>query len=163
MSVTQRLAQSEAPGGGAVRQAEIDRHHRALAQLVDRVMRVCCDPASRRGHCGACAGEVMSRCRDLLEAIAAELMALMLDHFHREDELMDALPRTLSTKAHCERHRRAHVELSTRYNLSIRALDGRNMVANERKLERFLCDWAGRHALEYDNMLADLLAVDHEC
>jgi hemerythrin len=136
---------------------ELDRDHAALAELLERVAGICCDTASRRGDCGACADDRLDQCHEALTGIATDLMIIMLAHFHHEVALMAALPATPAVKTHCVRHRRAHVDFSTRYNATIAGLDRHNAVANARLLEGFICDWVRSHALEYDTALADFL------
>lgn len=140
---------------------ELDRDHNALAQLLERVAHVRCDTANRRGDCGACAEERMGQCRDSLTEIATDLMTIMLEHFHHESVLMAAPPPAPAVKTHCDRHRRAHVDFSTRYNATIAGVDRRNIVANARQLESLICDWVRSHVLEYDAVLADFIETGH--
>jgi len=87
----------------------IDPDHRALAELLDALERVCTNPATPDGRCDHCPETKAHSCHALLREISVGLQTLLLDHFQREHELMNSLPRNAATRAHCERHRREHV------------------------------------------------------
>jgi hemerythrin len=85
------------------------------------------------------------------------MQTLLLDHFQREQELMNSLPRNPAVKIHCERHRREHVSFSTRYNLAAAQLSTCQPAIAAREIEVLVFDWIRSHALEFDAKLAELL------
>jgi hemerythrin len=83
----------------------------------------------------------------------------MLEHFHREEELMKSLPRNGPARPHCVAHRKEHVSFSTRYNLAVARIDARTPVTGIRDLDTLLTDWVRSHILEFDQRLAELLKL----
>lgn len=82
------------------------------------------------------------------------MQALLLEHFQREHELMNSLPRSPAVRTHCERHRREHVSFSTRYNLAAAKLNDCQPAIGARALESLVLDWIRGHALEFDAELS---------
>ena len=136
---------------------EMDQDHHALAQLIEKVGGVCGDALKSGCKCDQCPEGKPQRCFDALIEIAHEIMVRMLEHFEREDELMQSLPRTRATREHCMAHRREHVDFSTRYNLALAHINARHPVIGLRILGTFILDWIRSHILEYDIKLAVLL------
>lgn len=85
------------------------------------------------------------------------MQTLMLDHFHREHVLMNSLPRSPSIRSHCDEHRQAHVNFSTRYNNIAASLNTRQPGLGAQELEQFILEWIRSHALHYDSKLAALM------
>ncbi len=135
----------------------IDPDHRALAELLDALERVCTNPVTPDGRCDHCPETKARSCHALLREISVRLQTLLLDHFQREHELMNSLPRNAATRAHCERHRREHVNFSTRYNVAAARLNGCHPAIGALEVETLVLDWIRSHALEFDAELAALL------
>ncbi len=135
----------------------IDPDHRALAELLDELERVCTNPATPDGRCDHCPERKAHACHGSLKEICAKMQALLLEHFQREQELMNSLPRNAATRAHCERHRREHVNFSTRYNVAAARLNACHPATSALEVETLVLDWIRSHALEFDAELAALL------
>lgn len=140
-----------------VGESGIDPDHRALAQLLDALQRVCTNPAAPGGRCDHCPEAKAHCCHALLREISAGLQTLLLDHIQREHELMSSLPRNTETRIHCERHRREHVIFSTRYNVAAARLNDCHPATSALEVETLVLDWIRSHALKYDAELAALL------
>ena len=149
--------QSSSIGDIDVGNPEMDQDHHALVQLIDKVGMVCGNSSDPKCDCNKCPeGKPKLCCASLIE-IGQELMVRMLDHFHREDDLMRSLPHNRSTREHCLVHRREHVNFSTRYNRAVSQVDARHPVIGLGTLNIFIIDWIRSHILEYDMQLAALL------
>ena len=135
----------------------IDPDHRALAELLEALERVCMNPATPDCRCDCCPERKVYACQGSLREICTKMQTLLLDHFQREQELMNSLPRNPAVKIHCERHRREHVSFSTRYNLAAAQLSTSQPAIAARELEVLVFDWIRSHALEFDAKLAELL------
>jgi hemerythrin-like metal-binding protein len=138
----------------------IDQDHHALAQLIERVGMVCGNSLNPECQCDQCPEGKPKHCFASLIEIGHEIMVLMLDHFHHEDELMKSLPNNRSTKEHCVAHRLEHVHFSTKYNQSVAPINVRHPVVGLRTLDTFISDWIRNHIFEYDMQLAALLQDD---
>ncbi|MCK9387918.1 MAG: hypothetical protein M0Q22_05915 [Sulfuritalea sp.] len=138
----------------------IDEDYHALAQLIARVGIVCGKPLTHECDCDKCPEGKPELCFDSLIEIGREIMVRMLEHFHREDDLMKALPRNRSTREHCAAHRREHVYFSTRYNQSVAPINVHHPVTGLRTVDTFISDWIRSHILEYDVKLASLLKTE---
>lgn len=135
---------------------EIDEEHRHLAGLVEKAGQICVQQECVE-HCGHCDDSRRHSCATTLAEVGGRMMTLMLDHFHREDELMNRLPQHGPAKTHCEKHRRAHVAFSTRYNTVLAGIEPGNTAQRAKAFETFILDWIRHHALEFDLQLAGLL------
>lgn len=135
----------------------IDPDHRALAELLEALERICIDPATPDCGCDLCPERNAHACHGSLKEICTKMQTLLLDHFQREQELMNSLPRSPAVRIHCERHRREHVAFSTRYNLAAAQLGNCEPAIAARELEVLVFDWIRCHALEFDAKLAALL------
>lgn len=131
--------------------------HRALGQILEALRRVCQNPGAADCRCTHSPG-APSSCHRLLIELCGRIQTLLLDHFEREHELMNSLPRSGASKAHCERHRREHVHFSTRYNQAAARLGDRPPATGAQELEVLVVDWIRTHALELDEELSALLA-----
>jgi hemerythrin-like metal-binding protein len=137
--------------------SDIDPDHHALALLLEALERVCTDPATSDCRCDQCPGPKAHSCHGLLKEIGSRMQTLLLDHFQREQELMNSLPRNAATKTHCERHRREHVNFSTRYNHAAAKLNDCQPASGAKELEALAFDWIRSHSLEFDAELSALL------
>jgi hemerythrin len=135
----------------------IDADHSALAMILEALEQVCDESAGADCRCDVCPEKKTRSCHGLLKDLCGRMQALLLEHFQREHELMNSLPRSQTTKAHCERHRRAHVGFSTRYNLAAAKLNDCQPAIGARELESLVLDWIRGHALEFDAELSALL------
>ncbi|MDK9715286.1 MAG: hypothetical protein OEL86_14500 [Sulfuritalea sp.] len=135
----------------------IDADHSALAMILEALEQVCDESAGADCRCDVCPEKKTRSCHGLLKDLCGRMQALLLEHFQREHELMNSLPRSQTTKAHCERHRRAHVSFSTRYNLAAAKLNDCQPAIGARELESLVLDWIRGHALEFDAELSALL------
>lgn len=135
---------------------DIDADHAALAQLLDALETICTKPPADNGGCGQCPQTEMASCRRLLTSLGAKMQTLLLNHFQREDELMQSLPRTMAVRNHCARHRGEHVSFSTQYNLAVTRLADSAPAVAVRKIEGLVMQWVRNHTLEYDVELSSL-------
>ena len=87
----------------------------------------------------------------------SKVRTLLLDHFQRENELMNSLPRTEITTSHCVRHRREHVRFSTHYNHAVARLDASRPGINSGQIEALVSEWIRNHMHAYDVELHSLL------
>jgi hemerythrin len=136
----------------------IDADHGALARILEALEQVCDESVGADCRCNACPEKKSRCCHGLLKDLCSRMQALLLEHFQREHDLMNSLPHSQTTKAHCERHRRAHVNFSTRYNLAAAKLNDCQPAIGARELESLVLDWIRGHALEFDAELAALLS-----
>lgn len=137
-----------------------DADHRALAQILEALGQVCQSPGTPDCRCSR-SPESSSSCHALLKQLCGRMQTLLLAHFEREHELMNSLPRSAATRAHCERHRRAHVSFSTRYNQAAARLNDSVPAVGAKELEALVLDWIRSHALEFDDELSALLKCAH--
>ena len=135
----------------------IDPDHRALAELLEALESVCMDSATPDSRCDRCPERTAHACHGALKEICTKMQTLLLDHFQREQELMNSLPRSPAVRIHCERHRREHVGFSTRYNHAAARLGSCQPAIGARELEALVFDWIRSHTLEFDAKLAELL------
>lgn len=135
----------------------IDSDHRELIEVLEGLGLACKDPVTPDCRCARCPEGKAAACHKLLRELGSRMQLLLLDHFQREDKLMNSLPRTMVAKLHCIRHRREHVNFSTQYNLAAARLDASQPAAGAKELEQLVFEWIRGHALEYDAELAALL------
>lgn len=137
----------------------VDADHSMLIELLENFEAGCNDRVSLDNGCAQCSDATAQSCRKGLVNIAGKVQALLLDHFQRESELMNLLPRTVATTSHCVRHRREHVCFSTRYNHAVARLDVCQPGISARKIEEFLAEWIRGHMHAYDVELHSLLTA----
>ena len=137
-------------------QVETDRDHEGLAMLLEKVSLICGHPEEER-ECKDCPQERLQHCGSEMHAHTERLMLLLLDHFHREEALMDALPKSRDARVHCARHRAQHVAFSTRYNSIVANLDTGSIFAGIRRLEPLVVEWIREHVLKFDAELTSML------
>lgn len=131
--------------------------HQTLVELLEELEHVCKYSVSDACQCKQCPGERMLACHAMLRTLCGRMQLLLLEHFEREHELMNMLPLTPRTRSHCARHRREHVNFSTRYNTAAKRLQGCEPAIGAREMEALVIDWVRGHALEYDMELSSLL------
>lgn len=131
--------------------------HRELVQVLEGLELVCRDPVTPDCRCDHCPEGKAAACHSLLRQLGGKMQVLLLDHFQRENELMDSLPGNTAAKLHCIRHRRVHVNFSTQYNLAVARLDASQPAVGAKELEKLVFEWIRSHTLEYDAELAALL------
>jgi hemerythrin len=137
----------------------IDEEHRALACLLAEVTRICTcnhEDASRR-NCRDCLPETLGTCSAELIGLCNRLMHLLLEHFYREEALMDSLPNTLAIRSHCDDHRTNHAVFVKLYNEAVRQLDCSDVLASMRSLEAVVHKWVREHAMSFDAEFAALV------
>jgi hemerythrin len=120
----------------------MDDDHHALAELIEKVGNICEFSAMPVRDCDQCAQGKSRICFDSLTQIAHEVMVRMIEHFHREDDLMKSLPANPVTMAHCAGHRREHVAFSTRYNRIAAQVSDDQPFVGLCTLNAFILDWA---------------------
>lgn len=135
----------------------MESDHHALIQLLQDIDLVCRDNAESEGSCDSCPRDNPVSCHEALGALCRRMQDLLLEHFKRESELMSSLSKTASAKSHCTRHRLQHVYFSTHYNKVVAGMNAARPSLGASRLEAFVLEWIGTHALEFDAELADLL------
>lgn len=136
----------------------IDEEHQALASLLAEVTRICTcshEDVSRR-NCRDCLPETLGTCSTELVSLCNRLMQLLLDHFYREEALMDSLPDTHAIRSHCDDHRTNHVVFVKLYNEAVRQLDCSDVLTSTRSLEAVVRKWVREHAMSFDAEFAAL-------
>lgn len=126
-----------------------------LADIVDEGG-ICTSPVAD-ATCRECADGRLQHCRKRLHDAVERLMNLMLEHFNREDSLMNALPNTGLAQVHCIRHREDHIAISMRYNKIIANLEAGDVASNCRTLEAVVSAWLHEHSRQFDMELASML------
>lgn len=133
---------------------DIDPDRDELVHLLDSLDAMCKDPTAANGGCDHCPQNRGQSCQRLLISMGAKMQAVLLNHFQREEQLMQSLPRTTAIRIHCARHRTEHVNFSTQYNLAVRRLASGAPAVAARQIENLVLEWVRSHALEYDVKLS---------
>lgn len=134
---------------------EMEGDHGALADMLERIATLCVGGEAGQ-RCDLCRGDQVTACQCSLDDHAAKMLALLLEHFRREEELMRRLPCTPQLRRHGEIHRSAHVGFSGAYNRLIASPRRSDVLTGIRTLESFVQDWVRNHALEFDAELIRL-------
>ena len=143
--------------GADVTVPETSWDHGALVALLEGWELACANPTAPDRRCEICPEAKVAFCHGVLRERAVRVQTFLLDHFQRENDLMNSLPATAAAKTHCVRHRREHVNFSTLYNLVVADLAAFQPAIGAARLEALVIDWIRRHALEYDKELAAIL------
>lgn len=98
-------------------QAAIDADHDDLARLIEKVAEICRKEGGCR--CDDCSVSMAQICESTFDELSGKMPYLMIAHFEREDYVMRHLPATRDVQHHCDDHRIAHTEMTSRYNRMI--------------------------------------------
>lgn len=127
----------------------VDAEHRQLLACM-RTQRGLCDGLYTRNDCSGChAGQ-----RQLCDNNLVSLLAFILEHFHtKEAAIRDSLLQIVDREL-CEAHAEDHVEISTKVQEIVGALDPQRTVVLMRELDRLL-----RRRLESHIQMHDLVVA----
>lgn len=134
----------------------IENDHRAIAVLFDSFERICGRAASGQDGCATCSASTVAACEAALQELTAALLRLLLEHFEREELLLQRVAQRRATQAHLEAHRAAHVDFTCRYNRLAIAGEATDVLRLIRSWQTFVREWAKDHALKFDGELAQL-------
>lgn len=134
--------------------AEIDRQHRVLEELVERLDDVCMRPRPAACTDSVCDPTHRGECRQRLIQLLRKMLAFMVEHFSYEERQMRQLRPTPENRAHIESHSFAHAELSAR----LATLTGEANQSDPRRtaaqLRDLVSQWMGGHNRRFDAPLA---------
>lgn len=136
--------------------ALVETDHRALAALFESLGHLCGKADATAVGCTRCPAPVVAKCDNMLNEITAAMLTMLLEHFEREDALMQQVAVSPVAQGHCVRHRNAHADFTTRYNRIATAYRTADVCAQIRAWKAFIHDWAREHALKFDAELARL-------
>lgn len=130
----------------------VDHEHQTLLNLLDRAKAVC--PIRPAGKCSECPPERARQCFVAFERILNETINYMLDHFAREDRMME----TLVPKEHADRHQAAHADIADAVMRLTTYLDSGKTAQTSQELTDVFERWLIGHIADYDLELARLIA-----
>lgn len=127
----------------------MEREHHDLAALIERAASVCRHAANPAVACSGCGEIVLTQCRDQLDAFASDVCAQLIEHIHREDEVIDGLQKEAAHLASCRHHRNEHWRFVTAFNrlaVEVRFADVRY---ESHLFEQFLHEWVRDHVMVF--------------
>lgn len=127
----------------------MEREHRDLAALIERAAGVCRHSVDPAVACSGCGEAVLTQCRGLLDAFAADVCAQLIEHIHREDAVIDSLQQEAAHLSSCQRHRNEHSRFVAAFNrlaVEVRFADVRY---ESHLFEQFLLEWVRDHVMVF--------------
>lgn len=127
----------------------MEREHRELAVLIERAGHICRQSVDPRAKCATCGEAALDQCRYALDSFATEVRTQLIGHIHREDAVMELLPKEVADLASCRHHREEHSRFVQAYNtlaVEARLADVRHEAG---LFERFLLGWVRDHVMVF--------------
>lgn len=137
----------------------LDAEHSLLLSSISSLRRICIDQVRYR-HCGNCDQSRRGYCDDNLVSMLGDLLAFILEHFRKEEEVMRDSLMLMVYRDVCEAHMEDHAAISGKIQEIVVSLDRQNTVVLIRELDALLARWVSNHIALHDLLLARWLERD---
>jgi hemerythrin-like metal-binding protein len=130
----------------------VDHEHQTLLNLLERTKAVC--PIRPTGNCHTCPPEQARQCFVAFERVLNETINYMLDHFAREERMMEKIV----PKEHVDRHQAAHADIANAVMRMSTYVDSDKTATTSQELADLFERWLVGHITDYDLELSRLIA-----
>lgn len=132
---------------------ELDFEHALLLDTMRSLRSICAAPPGQPSCAGCQAGDAQ-RCDRELVAMLGDLLAFILEHFRREEQIMRSSLLLMLERDQCLAHMEDHAAISSKVQQIIARLDTTQTRVLIAELDTLLRTWVDNHIALHDLILA---------